>query len=75
MGGVDQALVKHQVARDVGIDIAVKVPGTALQRFAQLLQIVIGTAYCGQTDGFGFQYVAGFTGLLGRAPGHGLYGL
>ncbi|MNJ81814.1 hypothetical protein D3C77_808140 [compost metagenome] len=67
MGGIDQPLVKHQVAGHISIDITVKMPGTVGQGITQRLQVGVGSAQCGQADGLGFEDVPGFTGLLGRA--------
>ncbi|MNQ60895.1 hypothetical protein D3C85_751950 [compost metagenome] len=64
--GVHQAAVKHQVAGDVGIEIAVIVTATDTQGLAQCHQVFVGAAHGCQADGLDFEDVPGFASLFKR---------
>ncbi|MOA16363.1 hypothetical protein D3C78_1365750 [compost metagenome] len=70
--GVYQPAVKHQVAGDVGVEIAVIVAAADTQGLAQCHQVFIGSAHCRQANGLDFEDVPGFPGLLKRTTGQRL---
>ncbi|MNJ56385.1 hypothetical protein D3C77_519280 [compost metagenome] len=74
MCGVHQALVKHQIAGHVAVEVVVKVLGAVLQGFMQPLEVVVGAAQRRQPDGLGFEDVPGFAGLLEAATRQHLHG-
>ena len=73
VGRVHQALVEHQVALDVVLQVAVVVLATGLQRLVQALQILRGAAQGRQADGLDLKNLPRLLRLLQGALGHGIH--
>ncbi|MNH48013.1 hypothetical protein D3C79_1115540 [compost metagenome] len=56
--------MEHQIASDVGVEVAVIVTAADTQCFAQRHQILIGATQRSQADGLDFEDVPGFPRLL-----------
>ncbi|MNN91464.1 hypothetical protein D3C81_2095850 [compost metagenome] len=67
MRGIDQTTVEHQIAGDIGVEIAVVVAAAGAERFTQCDEVLVGTAQRRQADGLDFEDVPGFPRLIQRA--------
>ncbi|MNJ72380.1 hypothetical protein D3C77_690200 [compost metagenome] len=72
MRGIDQALVEHQIATDVLLQVGMKMRAAVFERFAKSVQVRVGTAQRGQANGFGFKNMASLARLLQIAARQGL---
>src|SRR5450830_1260748 len=72
--GVDQALMKHQVATDKAVEIAVIVVTAGMQGLAQTLEIFLGTPQGRQADGLDFKAVPRLASLVEGTARQRLHG-